>query len=699
MAAGLAYGALGYLPILLLNAAAALGLLGLSWRAGRSLLLHGAGALNFACVLLNAALIGRQQAPVLWLLAPLPFLAAYTLPRAGARAWLAVVLASLVAMQLAGPHLPLPAALTPGPREILICQLTLTILLFFVATLARHAQEADARALQDQDQVLQDQTRALLAISREKGEQAAALAVARDEAVRMVQQLELARQEATALSQAKDQFLANMSHELRTPLNAVLGMADLLRETGLSDVQQEHLAILEESGRALLASLGDLLDMHKIEAGEIAPELHAFPLVPCLQDALAVATERALRKGLDLRLQLDPGLPEEIVSDQLRLQQILGHLVDNAVKFTERGFIELRATAAPLEADRVALQIELRDTGIGIPDDRLSRLFQPFVQLDASTTRKYGGSGLGLAICKALAELLGGHLTVRSQEGLGSYFTLSLPVEGRAARGSNPGEESEEGEGTGRVLLVEDNPLNRRVLLRFLEKRGFSADIALDGEAALTKLFTERYDAVLLDVNLPLLDGYQVATALREHRQERRPYLIGITANALPGDREKCIAAGMDEYLTKPVDLDALARLLSRRSSRASRHTLSPGSILDPLLIQQARREERTRLLLQQACEEFLDLSPRWQGYLRALSPGNIPNNAELLDRFETLAQRVGAAPLAAAIQRFRRPTDEEHPLDLATLPLLLQLSVRTTTAVAHLQQSLARRVARPHAG
>ena len=542
-------------------------------------------------------------------------------------------------------------------------------------------------------------------------------------------ELERTRDEAVRVAQVKDTFLATMSHELRTPLNAVIGVAGLLGDSDLSEQQREFVDIIGRSSRTLLDLIGDILDMSKLEAGRIEPEQSAFDVVGCVDDALDLVATQALSHGLELVVEVSPSVPRTVVSDVGRLRQILMNLLSNAVKFTSEGEIAVRIDATSLDAGSWRLSFEVEDTGIGIPPDRLDRLFLPFSQVDSSTTREYGGTGLGLVISRALAELLGGQMGVRSEPGRGSTFFFSItahePTErtslvtglvprrvlvvdaharSRAAtaalvrrlggeafeaasadealaiaarparldaalvdrqlltvsptllddlgvhvpsvirlvpRGTRQGPASDVGLSLSRpvrltaleavlrashdeplsvrrersfgqvlpgqrILVVEDNALNRRVLLKMLERLGHSADSVESGPAALEATARETYQVILLDVNMPEMDGYTVASELRRrHRRRRRPRVIGVTANALPGDREKCLAAGMDDYLSKPIEMDALAHALAGPTA-ATEASLSQSNLLDPNVIQRLREGPEGDQRLLRACEQFL---------------------------------------------------------------------------------------------
>lgn len=402
-------------------------------------------------------------------------------------------------------------------------------------------------------------------VRAENGECLGIIGVSRDITNRKEREEELrhAKVEADRANAAKSSFLAIMSHEIRTPLNAIIGIADILGRSNLDNDQSAHLKLLAQSGQSLLTLVNDILDFSKIESGQLELEQRAFDLTGEVQATAELFRRQAESKGLSLDVEIGD-MPPAVIGDSHRLRQILSNILSNAVKFTPAGKIQLKASTTPQVEGFCRLEASVSDTGIGIPATALQQLFEPFQQVDTSTTRKFGGTGLGLSITKRLVEAMSGEISVKSDSS-GTTFFLHLTLKSADAvqlPKHMPREESQTSGPPGpmKILLVEDNLVNQTVALTLLKQIGHTAHVANNGRKAVDMIATGDFDLVFLDLQMPEMGGLEAANAVRKLPLQKQPRIIALTANAFEEDREKCLSAGMDGFISKPFRLENLAR-------------------------------------------------------------------------------------------------------------------------------------------
>ncbi len=414
------------------------------------------------------------------------------------------------------------------------------------------------------------------------------LTLAKAAAEKAAEQMRLSKDAAEKAASAKSDFLATMSHELRTPLNGVLGMASLLSDSNLTAEQQECTATIQAAGQSLLVTINDILDISKIAAGQLSLESIPFRLGEVVRQVIDILAPQVNARGIRLaaacghweKQQAMLDTEDYLVGDPVRIRQILMNLANNGVKFTEQGSVLIEYGAAIVSETRAKVRIRVVDTGIGIPEEFRDRLFDPFTQADLSTTRKFGGTGLGLSISKRLVEAMGGVLGVSSVVGEGSTFWVELELPRSAADERTPlarvaTSVAPPPTGRRRILVADDNPVNQIVALRMLERLGYECKIAANGEQAVDALSSdpEPYDLILMDCQMPVMDGYAATAAIRALGANLP--IIAMTANALPGDEERCLRAGMDGYLAKPVQLTELRELLASCLAKVPWHALT----------------------------------------------------------------------------------------------------------------------------
>jgi signal transduction histidine kinase/ActR/RegA family two-component response regulator len=407
--------------------------------------------------------------------------------------------------------------------------------------------ERERQARKQAEQLLERKSLELYESNQRLQAQAAKLEIAVQERTRALEDAAARMQEAL---RTKGEFLAVVSHEIRTPMNGVLGMAQLLQMTDLTEEQQRYVETIQTSGETLLTIINDILDVSKLDAGSVRLDNRPVELRAAVKEVVDLLSTQAQKKSLYLDVEIGADVPAWIRGDATRLKQILTNLVGNALKFTHAGGV--RIGMSTLQQGQV-LQCQVQDTGIGIPPDKVDRLFEKFSQIDSSITRRYGGTGLGLVICKRLVEGMGGQIRAASKQREGSTFTFVIPL----VPADEPGKQAKAAQKALKatnlkILLVEDNAVNQMLALGMLQKLGLNADLATDGAEAVERVRDTSYDLILMDMQMPRMDGLTATRAIRSMPDIRQPRIVALTANAMESDRDACLAAGMDDFLSKP---------------------------------------------------------------------------------------------------------------------------------------------------
>ncbi|MCF8372300.1 MAG: response regulator [Bacteroidales bacterium] len=384
------------------------------------------------------------------------------------------------------------------------------------------------------------------------------------------QKLKIEKEKAEAATHSKSLFLASMSHEIRTPMNGIIGMADILKQTPLNEDQREFLNIINISGNNLMTIINDILDFSKIESGQVMLEHIDFNMYDEVNDIMKLLRLKASEKGLKLTSHIHPSVPEMVIGDPTRIKQVLINLLNNAIKFTDKGYVKLEISVSEKENDRITIIFKIIDTGIGISEQGKKNLFKVFSQADKTVTRKYGGTGLGLAISKNLSILMDGEIGVESDEGSGSTFWFTAKLERAISQKpesnetkSTPGIENKSHLS---VLIAEDNPINQKVASYNVERLGHKVDLAENGKEAVEKYQNNKYDLILMDIYMPEMNGVEATKAIRDleekNNEKKKIKIVAVTANALKGDREKFLAEQMDGYISKPFKIEDLIEVL-----------------------------------------------------------------------------------------------------------------------------------------
>ncbi|WP_282602504.1 ATP-binding protein [Paracoccus sp. PARArs4] len=507
----------------------------------------------------------------------------------------------------------------------------------------------------------------------------------RDELAAKGRALQERTTEAEAATRTKSMFLANMSHEIRTPINAVLGFCHLLQRSPLDDRQRDQLGKIASAGTALLRLVNDLLDFSKNEAGKLLLERHEFDLRAAISGQAQLMAEDMRNRGLDLCIAIDDDVPALMLGDELRLNQVMLNLLSNAIKFSEDGTIAIHARLAERDGDLLRLEVSVRDCGIGMTEDQIGRLFAPFTQADATTTRRFGGTGLGLTICRQIVTQMQGWIRADSRPGEGSAFTFSVMLEAAPPRVVQPRPEG--GLEGRRVLLVEDNPINREIALALLTEAGLEVDCAEDGQEAIEKVWAQSYAAVLMDLQMPRLDGLTATRRIRLRHDRNELPIIAMTSHTFDEEGQRCLEAGMNDHVSKPVDPDRLIRVLMRHvggdapaavavaQAAAGLPPALPPFDLDDALRRLGGRQALLRKLIGDFARDHADTARRLILELEA----DRESAHRLAHSLKGVSASLGLPDLAIAAGRIETAIAKGEPVD----PLMPELVTNLEAALA----------------